>query len=165
MGVDVARGADVAVAEPLLNLFQADAVCVQKACTGMPQIVKPNPSQSVTLEKNRKMICQKPRCNQIADFIQINIGEMTLVIAFTAKLSVFFLLCPLPKQCIFKGFDEWKRSVAGFCLRAVFFNQLEFSVNTYFRNDMTDCNRLLFKVDFYFSCYSSELSRMVFANS
>ena len=36
MGIDIAGGADIAVPQPLLNLFQAHAVGVKQACAAMP---------------------------------------------------------------------------------------------------------------------------------
>ena len=40
MGVDVRRGGKVAVPQPLLNVFEGDAVGQQQAGTAVTQIVK-----------------------------------------------------------------------------------------------------------------------------
>ena len=48
--IDVGSRRNIAVSQPLLNFFQAYTVCVQQACTAMPQIVKTNLPHTVLLQ-------------------------------------------------------------------------------------------------------------------
>ena len=51
MGVDVRRGGEVAMAQPLLNVLERHAVGQQQAGTAVTQIVKAHPAQAVALQK------------------------------------------------------------------------------------------------------------------
>ena len=51
VSVDIRRGGKVAVPQPLLNVFEGDAVGQQQAGTAVTQIVKAHPAQAVTLQE------------------------------------------------------------------------------------------------------------------
>ena len=51
MGVDVRRGGEVAMAQPLLNVLEGNAVGQQQAGTAVTQIVKAHPAQAVVLQE------------------------------------------------------------------------------------------------------------------
>ena len=80
VGVDVAGGADVAVTQPFLDFLQADAVRVQQACTGVPQIMEANLPQSVSLQHDRKVLRQETRRDQLTDLIEIDVIQVALVV-------------------------------------------------------------------------------------
>ena len=58
VGVDVAGGAGVAVAQPDLDVLQGHAVGVEQAGAGMAQIVEANAPQSVLLQECREGLGQ-----------------------------------------------------------------------------------------------------------
>ena len=54
--IDVRGRRNVAVTQPLLDFFQADPVCIQKACAAMPQIVETNLPHTVLFKHQREML-------------------------------------------------------------------------------------------------------------
>lgn len=50
VGVDVAGGADVAVTQPLQNVLQGNAVGIEQAGTGMPQVMEADFLHPVALQ-------------------------------------------------------------------------------------------------------------------
>ena len=71
--VNVWGGRNVAVTQPLLNFFQAYTVCVQQACTAMPQIMKANLPHTVLLQNQRKMLCEISGLHKFTDLVDIDI--------------------------------------------------------------------------------------------
>jgi hypothetical protein len=60
MAVNVCRGADVAVPQPLLNLLHGHVVCQQQRGTWVPEIVKAeNGDYSIITTKNMIKCCGK----------------------------------------------------------------------------------------------------------
>ena len=51
MGVDIRRGGEVAVAQPLLNVFERHAVGQQQAGAAVSEVVKAHPAQAVVLQE------------------------------------------------------------------------------------------------------------------
>ena len=51
VAVNIRRGGEVAVAQPLLNVFERHAVGQQQAGTAMAKVVKAHPAQAVTLQE------------------------------------------------------------------------------------------------------------------
>ena len=59
MGIDIAGGADIAVPQPFLDLFQAHAVGVKQACAAMAQVVETDTLHLVCDQKIREMLAQE----------------------------------------------------------------------------------------------------------
>lgn len=91
MGVDVRRGGKVAVPQPLLNVFEGDAVGQQQAGTAVTQIVKAHPAQTVTLQKFRKCVGQVFHPHPLAQLIHEYKAIVFIVVAVAADLLVQLL--------------------------------------------------------------------------
>ncbi len=91
MGVDVRRGGKVAVPQPLLNVFEGDAVGQQQAGTAVTQIVKAHPAQTVTLQKFRKCVGQVFHPHPLAQLIHEYKAILFIVVAVAADLLVQLL--------------------------------------------------------------------------
>ena len=146
VGVDVAGGADVAVTKPLLNILQGNAVGIEQAGTGMPQIVEADFLHPIALQNQREMLGQEARRDELAHLVDIDIVHVTLVIALAAEPPVLRLLCLFPKQGILKGLYQRKRSVAGFRLSAILLDDDALAVQRGLRDRVLDGDRLLLGV-------------------
>ena len=69
MGVDVAGGADVTVAQPLLDVLESHTVCIEQGRTGVPEIVETDAAQSVLFQKLREGLREIPRLDPISDLL------------------------------------------------------------------------------------------------
>lgn len=78
VGVDVAGGGDVAVTKPLLNIFQGNAVGIEQAGAGMPQIMEADFLHPVALQNQREMLGQEARRDELAHLVDIDIVQVTL---------------------------------------------------------------------------------------
>lgn len=76
------------MSKPLLNLFQTDAILIQKAGAAVPQIVKTNLPHTVLLQDQRKMLCDIAGLYKLTDFVYIDIIGEFPAIRFPAQLSV-----------------------------------------------------------------------------
>ena len=59
VGVDIRGRSNITVSKPFLNILQRNAVCIEQTGTAMTKIVKTNLFQSLLLEKQVKMLCEK----------------------------------------------------------------------------------------------------------
>ena len=76
MGVDVGRGGDVAVAQPLLDLLHGHALLQQQTGAGVAQIVKTDVPQAVVGQQLGEAVGHRIRQNQIAYLIHdIRVGR------------------------------------------------------------------------------------------
>ena len=66
MRVDIRRGRNIAVAQPLLNLLHRYALFQQQAGAGVAQIMEADPAQTIFFQKLRKARCHGIRLNQIS---------------------------------------------------------------------------------------------------
>lgn len=146
VGVDIAGGADVAVTKPLLNIFQGNAVGIEQAGAGMSQIMEADFLHPVALQNQRKVLGQEARRDELAHLVDIDIVQVTLVIALAAEPPVLRLLCLFPKQGILKGLYQRKRSVAGFRLSAILLDDDALAVQRGLRDRVLDGDRLLLGV-------------------
>ena len=71
MCINVARRADVAVTEPLLNLLQAHAIGIEQTGAAMAQIVKADTLHLVCDQKIREMLTQKVGLNPLSHRVYI----------------------------------------------------------------------------------------------
>ena len=82
--IDVGSRRNIAVSQPLLNFFQAYTVCVQQACTAMPQIMKANLPHTVLLQNQRKMLCEISGLHKFTDLVDIDITGVFFAIGTPA---------------------------------------------------------------------------------
>ena len=146
VGVDIAGGGDVAVAKPLLNVFQGNAVGIEQAGTGMPQIVEADFLHPIALQNQREMLGQEARRDELSHLVDVDVVQVALVIALAAEPPVLRLLCLFPKQGILKGLYQRKRSVAGFRLSAILLDDDALAVQRGLRDRVLDGDRLLLGV-------------------
>ena len=84
MCINVARRADVAVTEPLLNLLQAHAIGIEQTGAAMAQIVKADTLHLVCDQKIREMLTQKVGPNPLSNRVYIDIVKIIGAIACAA---------------------------------------------------------------------------------
>lgn len=58
MRIDISCGADVAMSEPFLDVFQRNSVCVKQTGTTVSKIMEANPPHSMLLKEVRESRCQ-----------------------------------------------------------------------------------------------------------
>ena len=80
------------VAQPFLDFFQADSVCIQQTRAAMTEIVKTDFSQAILLQNQRKVLCDITRLHKFANFVDIDISFGFGVVGLAAELSVLLLL-------------------------------------------------------------------------
>ena len=76
MCINVACCADVAVTEPLLNLFQAHTIGVEQAGAAMAQVVEADTLHLVCDQKIREMLAQKVGPNPLSHRVYIDIVKI-----------------------------------------------------------------------------------------
>ena len=128
MRIHIGRRSDIAVTEPLLDLFHRHAVCVKHAGVGMPEIVKTDRPQAVLFQKSRKRLRQIAGLDRLAHIVHVNVIEVILTIAVSADLSIQLLLLPKRQKKILKLRDNRKRAAARFRFRPVFADRFGFTV-------------------------------------
>ena len=74
--------------QPGLNILQTDTVGKQQAGAAVPQIVEPNPTHVVLLQKFGQLLCQIVRLHQLTQFIDIDIVQIIRAVTVAAKLAV-----------------------------------------------------------------------------
>ena len=94
MRVDIRRGRNITVAQPLLNLLHRHALFQQQAGAGMAQIVKANPAQTILFQQLRKACRYGIRLEQISHCIHKYIAKVFLIIAVAADFLVVCRFAP-----------------------------------------------------------------------
>ena len=92
MAVDVRRGADVAVAQPFLDLLHGHVVGQQQRSAAVPEIVKTDMPQAVLVKQLWKRGGEIVRRNEHSHLVHTDVVQIPLVIAPAAYAPVFFLL-------------------------------------------------------------------------
>ena len=92
MSIDIRGRRNIAVAQPFLDFFQADSVCIQQTRAAMTEIVKTDFSQAILLQNQRKVLCDITRLHKFANFVDIDISFGFGVVGLAAELSVLLLL-------------------------------------------------------------------------
>lgn len=90
--INVARRADVAVTEPLLNLLQTHAIGIEQTGAAMAQIVKADTLHLVRDQKIREMLAQEIGPNPLSHRVYIDIVKIIGAIAFATDLPILLLL-------------------------------------------------------------------------
>ena len=115
MCVDVGCRAEIAVPQPLLNLFERHMVRKQQARAAVPQVMKANMPQMVLLKRQLKHRCYPDWIQQIPLLIDADIAFIVLAIAAAAKSAVL----RLPNLQIIRFSDEnAQRCEVNFCILA-----------------------------------------------
>ena len=60
MRIDIARGGNIAVPEPLLNVLQRHPIRIQKRRAAVPEIVEANAAKAVMLQKTGNCVMIYP---------------------------------------------------------------------------------------------------------
>ena len=92
MCINVACCADVAVTEPLLNLFQAHTIGVEQAGAAMAKVMETDTLHLVCYQKIWEMLAQEIGPNPLSHRVYIDIVKIIGAIAFAADLPILLLL-------------------------------------------------------------------------
>ena len=92
MGIYIGRCREIAVAEPLLDLFHRDAVREQQRRAAMPEIVEAYMPQAVLIQQLRKCGGKIVRGNQRSHLVHTDVVQIPLVVAPAAYAPVLVLL-------------------------------------------------------------------------
>ena len=92
MCIDISCGADVAVSEPFLDVFQRNSVRVKQAGTTVSQIVEANPTHPMLLKEVRESRCQILRLNQFPKFVYEDVVHVVLTVTAPAQSLIRSLL-------------------------------------------------------------------------
>ena len=91
MGVDVRRGGEVAVAQPLLNVLEGDAIGQQQTGAAVTQIVKPHPAQAVALQEFWECRGQIIGPHPLAQLVHKHKAIILVIVTIAADLLVQLL--------------------------------------------------------------------------
>ena len=72
MGVDIARGGNVAVTEPLLNILERHSVGIKQSRAGMTQIVEADAAHPVIFKKRREPLRQMSGLDPLARIVDVD---------------------------------------------------------------------------------------------
>ena len=147
MRVDVSRRTDVAMSQPLLNVFQRNAVCVKQTGTTVSKIMEADSSHSMLLKEVRESCCQIFRLHQFSEFVHEDVVLVLLAVTVSAQSLIRSLLVLQGIQCFFKGLNDRQRSERGFGLGTILRNDRGFAVQTSLCNHMTNSKDFPFKVN------------------
>ena len=73
MRIDVCRGGEIAVSEPVLNLLHGNAVCKHQRGTAMSQIMKSDLTKLIRPKQLAEALCNIMGLDQIADLVDTDI--------------------------------------------------------------------------------------------
>ena len=91
MSIDVCRGAEIGVTEPILNLLKRYTVGQKQTGTAMAQIVEAYLFQAMLLKILGEIACQVIRRHPLAQLIHKYIPVVLVVVAVAADLFVELL--------------------------------------------------------------------------
>ena len=77
--------------QPLLNVFEGDAVGQQQAGAAMTQIVKAHPAQAVALQKFRKCVSQVLHPHPLPQLVHKHKAIILVIVTIAADLLIEFL--------------------------------------------------------------------------
>ena len=129
MGVDVRRGGKVAVPQPLLNVFEGDAVGQQQAGTAVTQMVKAHPAQAMALQKLRKRVGQVVHPHPLPQLVHEYKAVVFIVVAVAADLLIEFLRLFHLQKVFPEAADERQGTQTGLGLGRLLFNFRLLTIN------------------------------------
>ena len=92
MCIDISCGADVAVTEPFLNVFQRNSVRVKQAGATVSKVMVTNPPHPVLFKEFRESCCQILRLNQFSKFVNKDVVHVVLAVTASAQPLIRSLL-------------------------------------------------------------------------
>lgn len=92
MRVDVRRRAEIAVAEPFLNLLERHMIGQQKAGAAVPQIVEPDAAKAVTLQRKLEVPGKVFGADAVSHFVDADVPLNLPAVAIPAQPAIFGLL-------------------------------------------------------------------------
>ena len=90
MRVNICRGREVTVSQPLLDLLHWNIVGKHQACAGVPEVMEADRPETVFPQKVPEAVRNVIRLDQPADFIDADILKIVLVVGASAKFLFFF---------------------------------------------------------------------------
>ena len=87
MAVDVCRGRDITMSQPLLDQLHLHALCDKERCAGVAQIVKTNVLHSVLTQDRGKAVAHVIGREQLAQCIDTNVILVPQVIGERGKVQ------------------------------------------------------------------------------
>ena len=85
MRIDISCGADVAVTEPFLDVFQCNSVCVKQTGTTVSKVMVTNPPHPILFKEFQKLCCQALRLYQFPKFVHEKAVHAVLAVAVPAQ--------------------------------------------------------------------------------
>lgn len=129
MCIDICCGAEVAVAEPFLNLLHHHAMLQQQRGAAVAQIMETNVPQRIDLQNTAEAVGEIGRLDAFTQLIDADISVVFLVPGTAADLPILILLCLQTKQHF--PYRRYKRqtALAGAGLRGIGCNDGILAVN------------------------------------
>ena len=147
MGVDIGGRSNITVSKPFLDVLQRNAVCIKQAGAAMTKIVKTNLFQSLLLEKQVKMLCDKIGFDKSAHRIYIDVVQIIRAVAITTDLLIECLFCFEIAKQNFKRCNKRKCTATGFGLGGILLYHLCFSIHSELNHRMSDADGFAFKIN------------------
>ena len=147
MGVDVAGGADVAVAQPDLDVLQRHAVGVEQAGAGVAQIVEANTAQTVIFQEGREGLGQIAGLHQLSQIVDVDVVQVVLAVAVPADQTVLRLALLQRLQIFLEGRHQGQAAAGGFRLGAVLGDDDALAVHRGLGDGVADRDGLLGEVN------------------
>ena len=147
MCINVACCADVAVTEPLLNLFQAHTIGVEQAGAAMAKVMETDAFHVVRNKEIGKMLGKIIRMKAHSHRVHIDIVEIVHAIIFAADLPIQLLLPFHLFKHLLTGRDKGKRPAARFGFGSISRYIRHDAINLHTDNGMLDADFLVLKVN------------------
>lgn len=128
VAVDVCRGADIAVAQPFLDLLHEHVVGKQQRGAAVPEIVEADMPQTFQFQQLAEIAAEIPGIKNVPHYIHEHIAVVFPVVAVAADPLVFLLLLLQGQQLLPDIVDQRKRAQTGFRLGAILADDLILAV-------------------------------------
>ena len=147
VAVDVCRGADIAVAQPFLDLLHGHVVGQQQRSAAVPEIVEADMPQTFQFQQLAEIAAEIPGIKNVPHYIHEHIAVVFPVVAVAADPLVFLLLLLQGQQLLPDIVDQRKRAQTGFRLGAILADDLILAVYLGICYDVSDGDGIALKVD------------------
>ena len=145
--IDVGRRAEIAVPQPLLNLFERHTMRQQQRCAAVAQVVKADMPQVVLLQRFAEAAGKICWANPFPQFIDANVICKLPAVRLTADFSVLFLLFLQSEKHFSHSRHKRQGTAAGASLGRVRRDNLVLPVNRASSHCVPNANGVMHKVN------------------